>query len=190
MLTFSNRLTFGLAIVFSIAMWATRGHHFASLSHLPDASWAIFFLVGFYLRRQIWLPAFLAQAALIDCLAITQDGVSNYCMTPAYIFLLPAYASLWLAGRWYAGRFKLDIPSMGRFIASATISAFACEVISSGSFYFLGGRFTDTSLAEFFTRLVKYFPSDLAVIALYLGCAALVHLLIVNVHGMSSRATQ
>ncbi|MBS1214128.1 MAG: uncharacterized protein H6R26_2745, partial [Proteobacteria bacterium] len=46
----SNTLTkqeqfIGLALFALMA--ATRSHHFASVTHLPDASWAVLFLAGF-----------------------------------------------------------------------------------------------------------------------------------------------
>ncbi len=90
MFTLSKRNTAILAVALSALMWATRGQHVATLTHLPDASWAIFFLLGFYFRRSVMLPLFLAQAALVDYLAITQFGASDYCVTAAYGFLLPA----------------------------------------------------------------------------------------------------
>jgi hypothetical protein len=177
MLTLSRYNAVFVAVILSVAMWATRGHHTASLSHLPDASWAIFFALGFYLRERLLLPLFLAQAALIDYLAITQFGVNSYCVTPAYAFLLPAYAALWLAGRWYAAHYRFEMRSLKLFAASAFLGTLSCELLSSGSFYLLGGRFADTSLAGFGQRLVQYFPSDLANVALYLGVAAVVHIL-------------
>lgn len=169
-----------LAVALSVVMWATRGHHVASLTHLPDASWAIFFLAGFYFRSRMVLPLFLAQAALMDYLAINL-GVDSYCVTSAYAFLLPAYASMWLAGRWYFTRYKFHARTLATLAVAATTGAAACEIISSGSFYFLGGKFADTSMIEFAGRLARYFPFDLASAVLYLGAAALVHALIVIV---------
>jgi hypothetical protein len=167
-----------LAVVLSLLMWLTRGQHVASLTHLPDASWAIFFLLGFYLRQRMMLPLFLAQAALVDYFAITHFGASDYCVTSAYVFLLPAYSALWLSGHWYATRCQLHIRTLPLFAATAMTGALICELISSGSFYFLGGRFADTSLRELVSRLVQYFPADLSGVALYLGCAALIHVLV------------
>src|SRR5690554_3136356 len=48
-------IVLGLAVL----MAATRSHHFASVTHLPDASWAVFFLAGFYLRPLWVFPALL-----------------------------------------------------------------------------------------------------------------------------------
>ena len=159
-------------------MCVTRGNHFISPAHLPDASWAIFFLVGFYFRQRLLLPLFLAQAALVDYLAITQFGASSFCVTPAYAFLIPAYGALWAAGRWSATHLRAPERNAAWLAASAFAGTLVCELVSSGSFYFLGGRFEDTSLREFGTRLAQYFPGDLGGVALYLGSAALLHLLI------------
>jgi hypothetical protein len=87
-------------------MAATRSDHFAGELHLPDASAAVFFLAGVYLRPMWMLSALLVEAAFIDYLAIAVGGVSSFCISPAYGFLLPAYGALWLAGRWYAVRHR------------------------------------------------------------------------------------
>src|SRR5512135_2550598 len=178
--TLSKRNAVILVLVLFALMWATRGQHVAMLTHLPDASWAIFLLLGFYFRNSLLLPLFLAQAALADCLAIIQLGASDYCVTPAYMFLLPAYSILWLAGRWCAAHYQFNFRSLPLFATATVAGSAMCELISSGSFYFLGGRFSNTSLAEFVQRLTQYFPADLENVALYLGVAALLHALIVS----------
>jgi hypothetical protein len=178
----SRRNTIVIAAALSIVMCATRGQHFAGLNHLPDASWAVFFLLGFYIRNRLLLPLFLSLAALTDCIAVTQFGISNYCLTPAYPFLIPAYAALWLAGRWSATHYHFDIHSLPQLAFAAVGGIATCEIISSGSFYFLGGRFSDITLAEFIQRLIQYFPADLAGSALYLGIAALFHVLVSLMH--------
>lgn len=180
MLNFSKRNAAILVAVLSIMMLATRSHHAGSPSHLPDASWAVFFLLGFYLRSRVLLPVFLALAALVDYVAITQFGVDAYCVTPAYAFLVPAYSALWLAGRWYAAHYRFEVSNLPLFAAAVVGGSAVCELISSGSFYFLGSRFADTSLAEFASRLVQYFPTNLGNVALYLGVAVLVHSLIAS----------
>ena len=125
MLDTSKRNTTALAIVLAVVMLATRGHHVATLTHLPDASWAIFFMLGFYFRNRVLLPAFLALAALIDYVSITQFGTSAYCVTSAYVFLLPAYSALWLGGRWYAAHHSFQMNSLPLVAAAAVVST-AC----------------------------------------------------------------
>jgi hypothetical protein len=174
----SGRSAVILAVIFAVVMSITRGHHFATLTHLPDASWAIFFLLGVYFRNYLLLPLFLALAALIDCLAVNQFGVSNYCLTPAYPFLIPAYLALWLAGHWLAAHGRFDLRSLLLAVLSVSGGAAVCELVSSGSFYFLGGRFESASLSGFIQMLVQYFPSDLGNVMLYVGIAALIHTLV------------
>ena len=71
-------------------MVATRFHHFGDVLHLPDASLAVFFFAGFY-PKKMFFAFLLALAALIDYLAI-ENGTSGWCVTPAYVFLIPTYA--------------------------------------------------------------------------------------------------
>ena len=50
-LSIRNQLAIGVGLV--LLMTLTREYHFASIHSLPGASWAIFFLAGFYLRA-VW----------------------------------------------------------------------------------------------------------------------------------------
>ena len=168
-----NQLAIGLSLF--LLMAATREHHFGTLHHLPDASWAIFFLAGAYLRLRWPFLVFTALAAGIDWAAITWAGVSDFCVTPAYAMLLPSYGILWLGGRWFAQRHTEAVGTLRPLIAAVLVSAFAAEVLASGSFYFFGGRFADPTMTEFMPRLFKYFPAMFAAMALYVSLAAIVH---------------
>lgn len=176
----------GLLLI--LLMIATRGHHVATLQHLPSASWAVFFLAGFYLRPAWALPVLLALAGILDFAAITWGGVSNFCVTPAYGFLIPAYGSLWLAGRGYARRHRAQLNTLLPFAGYAMGGALACELFSSGGFYFYGGRYDAPTLAEFASRLLQYFPGSLENLAFYLGIAVGVHAALVAASG--NRRTQ
>jgi hypothetical protein len=98
MRSLSVRAQWTIGIVLALLMAATCGYHFVTIEHLPSASWAAFFIAGMYLGSRLVFPALLAEAALLDFAAITWGGVSNFCVTPAYGFLLPAYSTLWVAG--------------------------------------------------------------------------------------------
>ena len=54
---------FGIFLLLALVMAATRLHHF---SVIPDASWGIFFLAGFWLRGSArWaFPLLIAEAVL------------------------------------------------------------------------------------------------------------------------------
>jgi hypothetical protein len=154
----------------------TRGDHFPTLQQLlPSASWAVFFLAGVYLRPA-WAPALLfGTAGALDYAAVTWGGTSDFCVSPAYIALLPAYGSLWLAGRWYAGRYRGAPPTLLPLAAGAFAGTLLGEVISSGGFYFYSGRFADPTFAEFTVRFEKYFPASLESTLFWVAAAALVH---------------
>jgi hypothetical protein len=88
-------------------MAATRFEHFGSAISLPDASYAVFFLGGLYMARSVRasaavFAALIIEAGLIDFYATSVQGISDWCMTPAYWFLIPTYGSLWFVGRWFA----------------------------------------------------------------------------------------
>jgi hypothetical protein len=169
----SHQILIGLVLV--ALMIATRGHHFASITHLPSASWAVFFLAGVYLRPVWAFAGLLALAGGLDFAAVTWGGVSNFCTSPAYPFLLPAYGSLWLAGRWFAKHYSFGVQALPRLGASLLGGAVLAELFSSGGFYFFSGRYAEPTLAEFGMRLVKYFPHALETLAFWMGIAIVVH---------------
>ena len=137
-------------------MVLTRFHHFGDVLHLPDASLAVFFFAGFY-RKKAFFGFLLALAALIDYLAI-ENGTSGWCVTPAYVFLIPTYAVMWFVGR-YCSTFKAmkmsEIAKSAGLLALATSAAFA---ISNGSFYLFSGRYEDLSLGDYAVRIALYYP--------------------------------
>lgn len=168
-----HQLWLGLAL--AVLMVATRSHHFAALHHLPEASWAVFFLAGVFLSSRWAFPALCGLAFASDWLAVTWLGVSSFCVTPAYAMMLPAYGVLWLAGRWFAGRLSARPAALLPLTGALLVSACAAELLTSGGFYFLGGRFAEPTLAGFLPRLAQYFPSALGALFLYVGLAALIY---------------
>lgn len=169
-----HQLWIGTALGALVA--ATHGHHFASALHLPPATWVAFFLASLYLRSAWAFGALLAEVVALDYVAVAVGGVSAFCVSPAYGFLLPAYGTLWLAGRWFAARYSFSLDALPALAASLLAGVTLAEAFSSGGFYFFSGRFAETSLAEFGTRLVKYFPQSLASFAFWAGIALAVHI--------------
>ena len=172
-LSIRNQVIIGFVLL--LMMSATRGQHFSTFQHLPGASWAVFFLAGFYLRSVWSLPGFLALTWLLDYASFTWGGSSGFCLTRAYVFLLPAYGALWLSGRWYAGQYRFEWRTLMPLVLAVLVGSIVCQLFSSGGFYFFSGRFVDTSFAEFGGRLLKYYPSYLQSLAIYVAIAALVH---------------
>ncbi|MGC4096514.1 MAG: hypothetical protein QM706_05305 [Nitrospira sp.] len=175
MLACSTRTQVIIGIVLALLMGVTRGYHVTPLEHLPSASWAVFFLAGVYVRSRWVFPALLAEAATLDFAAITWGGVSDFCVSPAYGFLLPAYGTLWFAGHWYANHHRDAVTTLLPLTLSVLVGTAVCEVISSGSFYFLSGRFEQTTVAQFANNVTHYFPHSLLSLAFYVFIAGMIH---------------
>lgn len=169
-----------IGIVLLALMILTRSAHFATLHSLPGASWAVFFLAGVYLSSIWGLPLFLGAAWGLDFAAFQFGNGSNFCLTGAYVALLPAYAALWFAGRWYSARHRFAWSGLPLLAVSAFLGALVCDLISSGSFYFFSGRFAEPTLAGFLPRIVEYFPPYLMSLSFWVGLAAVAHIAIVT----------
>ena len=172
-----------IAGILLLAMILTRGNITA---HLQDASWAIFFLVGFYLNgsseksilSRYAFPLFFLVAFVIDLVVIDAQGGVHYCFTPAYPFLIPAYASMWFAGRWFAKNFQENSLGFTKFVGAALIGTFACFFISNLGFYLFAGKFETMSMMGYSQAVAKFLPSYLATTSLYLSFVAAIHLAI------------
>lgn len=160
-----------------IALMAlTRFHHFGDALHLPDASLAVFFFAGFY-RKNSFFVFLLALAGLIDYLAIA-NGTSAWCVSPAYVFLIPTYAVMWLAGR-YCARFKtLNWHHLAISFGLLALSASAAFIISNGSFYLFSGRYDELPWGPYFAAITQYYLPYVSSALVYAAVAyALVKLL-------------
>jgi len=170
-----------ILIALGLLLLITRGQHSLIFNQLPSASWAVFFLLGFYITKKIWFTIFILLAFSIDLYAVTWGGVSNFCVSPAYPFLIPAYGSLWLAGHFYQKYYIFHLKTIPLLLAVSIGGIVFCELFSSGGFYFLSGRFIDTSMTVFFERVVTFFPSYVSSTFFYLSLAMFVHIAFVVV---------
>ena len=161
-----------------LLMAATRFHHFGTAFSLPDASLAVFFLAGFWQGGRYVLAALLLEAGLIDYVAITQLGVSDFCISPAYVFLIPSYALLWLAGQFSS---KLPITSAqnaAKALTGLVVAATGAFFISNTSFYLLSDQVANISWSQYLHGFSLYYPSYLSVALFYsLSIIGLVKLL-------------
>ncbi len=172
-----------------LAMILTRGNITA---HLQDASWAIFFMVGFYLRGKdigrYAFPLFFLAAFVIDLVVIDAQGGVHYCFTPSYPFLIPSYAAMWFAGRWFANNYEENSLDLFKFIGAALVGTVVCFLISNIGFYLFAGKFEAMSVTQYAQGVAKYLPSYLTTTGLYLGFVALLHLAIVHGKKLSNPA--
>ena len=158
-------------------MGATRMHHFGSAMHLPDASLAVFLLAGFLVADPLLFGVLLAEAALLDYVAITHMGVSDYCVTSAYWFLIPTYAVLWVAGRTYAKHHQDSLRSLGLFSTISFAAVSAAFFISNGAFYLFSGRYPDMNMSEYAARVAQYYVPYLTSAVIYLVPAVLLYVM-------------
>lgn len=163
----------GLALL----MLITRFQPIEHFLELPDASWAVFFIAGFYLASMArWaFPLLIVLSVAIDWVAIQYMGVSNFCVTPAYWFLVPTYAAMWLGGHCLRRYASQNWRGMVMLATSAFIATTLAYVISNGGFYWFGGRYPEPNLAQYLERFTQYYRWFLLVPCAYIGAAALVH---------------
>jgi hypothetical protein len=121
----------------------------------------------------------MALAVLIDFFVITGQGIdfwSHYCVSPAYLFLLPSYAAPWLGGTWLRKRYTgLHAREAGLLAVSAIIAASVCFLISNGSFYWISANVPLRSFAGWAENLGDWYLPYLRTTLMYVGIAALLH---------------
>ena len=145
------------ALLLVALMAATRVHHFGVGAIAPDASTAVFLLAGLLLANPLWALALMAEATLLDLFAIKTIGVEAVCVTLGYGLIYPAYASLWLAGRWQRNAATLDFVAAGKLICATVAGVFGFFVFSNIGYY-IGGGYADTmGAAEYSARVARYF---------------------------------
>lgn len=177
-----------------LAMAATRFHHFGSAVSLPDASYAVFFLGGLYLAKsarasKVVLTALLLEAGIVDYYATSVQGISDFCITPAYGFLFAAYCGLWFAGQWFAPRLTMERGSLLALALTAGVATGFAFLLSSGSFYLFSGHFNDMTAAEYASRVTQYFGGYVSGTLLYVACAAAIHMAFDTIRNRNARTT-
>ncbi len=174
----SRPVSSGVFAALLAVMLATRFHHFGTALNLPDASMAVLFVGGLYLRRHAAFIVFVALAVVVDWISIDYAGVSSFCVTPAYAFLLPAYAVLWNGGRAWADRLQPTRASMAFAFGIALVCASASFAISNSAFYWLGGRYANPHLGEYLARLWQWGPLFVRTTLCYIALALAAHALL------------
>jgi len=168
---------FAVFVLLSLSMAVTRFLHDGGAGLLPDASWAVFFVGGFYLSRE-WrwvLGLLLIEAVGVDGVAFRYYGLDNYCATLAYWFIVPAYSVLWLGGAWLRRHYQQAPIDLARLTASLLVSVTVCYLITHAAFYWLAGRVEHPSIADWWSELMRWYGHFLGVAGTYVALAALVH---------------
>jgi hypothetical protein len=185
--------TIAIFVALAVLMAVTRFNHFGSAVALPDASLAVFFLGGLYLARMGRASAFafialILEAGMIDYYATFIQGTSDWCMTPAYWFLIPTYGSLWLVGRWFALRHGME----GKALAGLALTAWAASsfafILSNATFYLFSEHFAEMSAVEYTASVGQYYVLYVSVALLYIVSAFALHMAIDIISRQSAHA--
>ncbi len=182
-----------LLALLALSMLATRYHHFSSVLHLGDTSWAVFFLAGLLIRRASALGGLLALAVAIDLGSVFLDGAAMAtCFSPAYPGVLVAYAALWGAGRLTAHSLATGGRPSGQAGGALLIGlgllagALAAFVISNATFYAFSRQFGQLAAMDYIGRTAGYFSGYLASAAVY-SAVGLLGMVTVNLIGETRR---
>ncbi len=180
------RAQWAIGVLLAVMVLVTHGQHDATPLHLPQATWAAFFLGGFYLRHvRLWMLG-LGLVGALDFAAVTWGGVSDFCLSPAYVFMVPAYGVLWLAGRTCAAN-GVGLDRRGLVALALGLSGIvAAEILASGSFYLLSGRMEQISLGGLATYLLTWVPQTLESFVFWIGVAAPIHAAVRFLYGASA----
>lgn len=176
----------GIFAALALVMVATRLHHFGSV---PDASWAVFFIAGFFLRRwTAWaFPALMVLAVLIDYLVITASGLDfmkHVCVSLGYWALIPAHFAMWAGGALmnnFAG--QAVGKRLAALIVSVVVSVVVCHALAQGGFYWLSDFVKNPSFAGWFKNYTDWLLPYMGVAASYIGVAAVLHVVAVKLLG-------
>ena len=166
----------------ALLMVATRVNHWAPI---PDASWAVFFIGGFYLRQWTrWaFPALMALAVAVDYAVITGQGQSfwqHYCVSAAYWFLVPAYFAMWAGGLFVARRYSRSWRGLALTAGALVASTMVCQLLSQGSFYWLSASVAEKTVAGWAANYVQWLLPYMQTAATYVGIAVVVHAIVAS----------
>ncbi len=172
-------------------MALTRLNHFAAV---PDASWAVFFAGGLYLRRwTAWaFPLLMAAAVVIDYFVITAQGMSfwqHYCVSPGYWMLVPAYFSLWAGGLWLSRQTGERLQVLGKAALALVVSVGVCQLFAQGGFYWMTDVVANKSVAGWAKNYNDWLWPYLGTTFVYVALGAALHAAVAQVAaGLPRRA--
>lgn len=185
----SKQIWVGCLLLLALAVTRsgiTRSH-FGTDINLPDASWAVFLLTGAFTAKRGWPVLLMLACVAIDYFVIA-GGVSAYCFTPAYPFLIPAYLSLWAAGKW------LQCASGNAYALRAAIAVVvgvsACFVISNIGFYLASGYFAQMPALLYAQTVTHYLPYYLLHTSVYAGAGLLIAYIMRNRKDLADRMSK
>ena len=172
-----------LTVLLIALVLVTRTNYSSAVIDTPDISLAAFFIAGLFIPSAFAFGLLFIAAALADQLSF-MAGVSDWCFTPAYVFLVPTYASLWYAGFLCRNTDFLKVAGALKVAVYFVLAVVAAYLISSYSFYYFSGRLTPTTALQYTQGLTKYFWSP------YFSWAAVYTVLALGIAGVARLAAR
>jgi len=146
-----------LWFLFATLILLTRSTHLAFAAAPPDATLALMLLGGMWIRRWPGFAGLMVVTFAADCLATGSLGVPEYCLSPAYAGLVPAYLVVWLSGWWLQAR-RPHASSLA-WLATMLVASIAAFTISNAFWFAFSGGFSGWTVARFATSVLPYFPA-------------------------------
>lgn len=158
-LRFTNPIPVPLLLLGALLLITRMGH----VLSVPDASWAVFMLGGYYLRgaylRGVYAFTLLLCVALFaDIFAVSVASVDASCITWGYTALIPTYAALWYGGCLLPRRLNRTVSCCARCVVLPVMTVSIAFAISNLGFYW--GSMADTGLSPgaFVVAVARYYP--------------------------------
>lgn len=173
-------------LALALLMGMTRFHHEGTAFALPDASLAVFFLGGLYLKSYRSFLLLLALGFAIDYIAITGFGVSDYCISPAYVFMVPTYGVMWLGGLRFSRLTFTKWLSYGGFLTVFLVATTSLAfVLSNGSFFLFSGKASLGNGFEYASSLSEHYLPYIGSIFIYVAMGIGMEFLLNTVSGLN-----
>lgn len=155
--------------LFALTILLTRSMEFAFPATPPDATLALMFLGGMWIRRWPGFVGLMAAAFAADWIATGTLDVPDFCFSPAYAGLVPAYLAAWGCGWWLQRKWPQASP-LG-WLAAALLATTAAFIISNAFWYAFSESFAGWSVADFGMRVLIYYPAYAGVVLVYVALA-------------------
>jgi hypothetical protein len=156
-----------LTVLLVALILITRTNSSTATIYTPDVTLAAFFVAGLWAPSAFVFAVLFAAAALADQVSFML-GVSAWCFTAAYVFLVPTYACLMYAGYVCRNADFFKLAGAAKLTVYFVVAVIAAYLISSYSFYFLSGRLTSaTSVIEYQNGLTQHFPNYIGWASMY-----------------------
>ncbi len=147
-----------LTLIFVALILVTRTNSNNFLLNPPDATLGVFFLAGLWGCAPLTFGLLFGAGVLADLFSFAL-GVSDWCFTSAYVFLVPTYACLWYAGNACRSLNVLRVVDLVKIAAWLMVGCIGAYFLSSHSFFLFSGRYPATMTSmEYWSRILPHFP--------------------------------